>query len=157
MGVATMQAPPSHKQDGRGGSAAARHRGALSLVLSPFILALARAHALALGALALPRRVVVSCLYVFSTASSDLLAYLTAQPTSRMQARRAEARARLLGRGRLRGPGSAAVGGRGVCLTPPPPPRAQLERHRAALTASQLRLAASKHQAEVRACAARAA
>ena len=67
-------------------------RGVLGLLLSPAWIAVAQAQALAVWAsgqaveaLLLPKRIAIMCLYVFSTGSGDLLAYLTAQPTSKMQ------------------------------------------------------------------------
>lgn len=67
-------------------------RGVLGLLLSPAIIAVAQAQALAawassqaLEALLLPKRAAVACLYIANVGSGDLLAYLTAQPTSKMQ------------------------------------------------------------------------
>jgi len=64
------------------------HQGVLAVLLSPAVLALTQAHTLALQAVLLPKRLLVTCLYVCNTGSGDLLAYLTAQPTSKMQVRR---------------------------------------------------------------------
>jgi hypothetical protein len=60
--------------------------------MSPAFMAVARAHVLALWAssqaleaLLLPKRIAVTCLYVLNAGSGDLLAYLSSQPTNKMQ------------------------------------------------------------------------
>jgi hypothetical protein len=63
------------------------HANALALLLTPALLAVVRLEravsALARTALVLPKSALVASLYLASTASGDLLAWLTGQPTSK--------------------------------------------------------------------------
>lgn len=70
------------------------HRSLVNLLLSPAFLAAAQAeslaawcHAQALAAFLLPRKCIVTTLYILNNGTGDLLAYLTAQPTNKMQVR----------------------------------------------------------------------
>jgi hypothetical protein len=151
-----------------------QHQGVLAVLLSPAILALTQGYALALQALLLPKRMVVTCLYLFNSGSGDLLAYLTQQPTSKMQVRgiggpvgaharrRAHAKKRsaqkqLAPLKRLRAGNHSRPQQPSSTCTPAPTHKtrpapatqnAQMERQRAALSTAQKRLSTSQRLVE---------
>jgi hypothetical protein len=153
-------------------------KSVMAFLLSP---AVAHAQALALWAYAsaletarFPRRMLVTSLYILNAASGDLLAFLTHQPTNKMQARSLTLRdgracAHVAGAAANRSAGAVGeklvLGAVGPCgrqgmearvrvggaRYPPatPPRRAQLERQRQALVSAQQRLITQQRMVDV--------
>jgi hypothetical protein len=108
------------------GNPKAGHSSALAALLSPALVGVLRAQALLLHALLLPRRALITSLYLTSTASGDLLAWLTGQPTSKMQARGGDrgrgGRRGAARRGAARRGAARDAGARSARTGPPRPP-----------------------------------